>query len=59
MSATAIARTLGILVAMGVPVIVGSGFVWHFAESWTAVYVFLFILVFTAIGFIDLSRKQP
>ncbi len=57
MSATAIARSLGILVAMGVPVIVGSGFVWHFAESWTAVYVYLFVLILTALGFIDLSRK--
>jgi hypothetical protein len=51
-----ITRSLGILIALGVPVIVGSGLVWSFTSSWIAIYVFLIILAFTALGFIDTSR---
>ncbi len=52
-----ITRSLGILVTMGVPAIVGSGFVWAFTGSWTGISIFLVILAFTALGFIDTARK--
>ena len=50
-------RSIGILVAMGVPALVGSGFTWALTGSWTAIYIFLAILAFTALGFIDAARK--
>ncbi len=50
-------RSLGVLVTLGVPAIIGSGFVWSFFENWTAVYAFLVILAFTALGFVDVARK--
>ncbi|MFO8111557.1 MAG: hypothetical protein R6T92_03515 [Desulfosalsimonadaceae bacterium] len=52
-----ITRSLGALVTLGVPAIIGSGFVWHFTSSWEAIYIYLIILALTALGFIDLSRK--
>ncbi len=52
-----ITRSLGVLVTLGVPSIVGSGIVWQASHNWMAVYVYLIILAFAALGFVDLSRK--
>lgn len=50
------ARSLGILVALGVPAIIGPGVVWAATESWPAIYVFLALLGLFGIGFIDTRR---
>ena len=52
-----ITRSLGILVAFGVPAIIGSGIVWELANNWEAVGVFLIVLALTALGFIDIRHR--
>ncbi|MDY6822972.1 MAG: hypothetical protein SWH68_04120 [Thermodesulfobacteriota bacterium] len=47
-----IARMLGTLVVFGVPAIIGGGIVYHFMESYTAVFTYEFILIIAAGGFI-------
>ncbi|MCF8024624.1 MAG: hypothetical protein K9J79_03280 [Desulfobacteraceae bacterium] len=47
-----ISRRIGILVVFGIPVIVGGGIVYHFAQSFPAMYVFEVVLVLLALGFV-------
>ncbi|MFW6428774.1 MAG: hypothetical protein ACOCY3_02665 [Desulfosalsimonas sp.] len=48
-----ISRKIGTLVVFGIPVIVGGGIVYHFAQSFPAMYAFEAVLVLVALGFIS------
>ncbi len=48
-----IPRIIGILIFFGVPAIIGGGIVYHFMESYPAVFTFEFILILAAGGFVD------
>lgn len=48
-----IGRKIGILVVFGIPVIVGGGIVYHFAQSFPAMYAFEAVLVLVALGFVS------
>ncbi|MFW6284662.1 MAG: hypothetical protein ACOC1H_04690 [Desulfosalsimonas sp.] len=48
-----ISRKIGALIIFGVPVIVGGGIVYHFAQSFPAMYVFEVALVLGALGFVS------
>lgn len=48
-----ISRKIGILVVFGIPVIVGGGIVYHFAQSFPAMYAFEAVLVLVALGFVS------
>ncbi len=47
-----IPRKLGTLIVFGVPAIIGGGIVFHFMESYTAVFTYEFILMLAAGGFV-------
>ncbi|MFP3998706.1 MAG: hypothetical protein ACLFNW_03985 [Desulfobacterales bacterium] len=47
-----ISRKIGILVVFGIPIIVGGGIVYHFAQSFPAMYAFEAVLALAALGFV-------
>ncbi|MBS3808845.1 MAG: hypothetical protein KGY38_01645 [Desulfobacterales bacterium] len=48
-----ISRKIGTLVVFGVPLIVGGGIVYYFAQSFPAMYIFEVVLVLAALGFVS------
>ncbi|MFW6011993.1 MAG: hypothetical protein ACOC8R_02800 [Desulfosalsimonas sp.] len=48
-----ISRKIGTLVVFGIPVIVGGGIVYHFAQTFPAMYAFEVVLVLAALGFVS------
>ncbi|MCF8037440.1 MAG: hypothetical protein K9K62_11250 [Desulfobacteraceae bacterium] len=48
----AISKKIGRLIVFGIPVIVGGGIIYHFAQSFPAMYAFEVVLVLAALGFI-------
>lgn len=48
-----ISRKIGTLVIFGVPVIIGGGIVYYFAQSFPAMYVFEVVLLLAALGFVS------
>ena len=47
-----ISRILGILVFFAVPAIIGGGVVFAIFDSWTPVFIYETLLLFTAGGFV-------
>jgi hypothetical protein len=50
-----ISKKIGTLVIFGVPVIIGGGIVYYFAQSFPAMYVFEAVLLLAALGFVSKS----
>lgn len=48
-----ISRKIGILVVTGIPVIVGGGIIYYFAQSFPAMYIFEVVLLLAALGFVS------
>ena len=51
-----ISRKVGTLIIFGVPVIIGGGIIYYFAQSFPAMYVFEVVLVLAALGFVAKPR---
>jgi hypothetical protein len=47
-----ISRRIGSIIIFGVPVIIGGGIVYYFAQSFPAMYAFEVVLVLAALGFV-------
>ncbi len=48
-----ISRKIGTLVVFGIPVIVGGGIIYYFAQNFPAMYIFEVVLLLAALGFVS------